>query len=92
MNQRIATTAPARRCISWCATCFPEIGLCEAAPIPAPGGEIRMCVDSDAETYLSLYVQTETLTVEQAEAIAFAILAMTARARAEAAALSGVAA
>lgn len=73
---------PLPRCPSWCSTHLPEIGLCEAAPIPAPAGEVRMCEDPDGGTVLSLYVKTDDLTPAEAEAVAYAILAMTARAKA----------
>jgi hypothetical protein len=75
-----ASPSPATCCISWCQTCLPEIGVHEAAPIPAPGGEIRLCNDPDVGVYLSDYAKTETLSIAEAKAKAYAILAMVARA------------
>ena len=63
----------------WCAEHFAEIGVCEAAPIPVPGGEIRLCHSPDAGVFGSLYCKTEGLTVAEMKAIGYAILAMATR-------------
>ena len=84
MGQPIPTTAlsPAACCISWCDYHFPEIGVHEAAPIPAPGGEIRLCNDPDAGVVASLYVKIDGLSIAELKAICYAGLAMVARAEA----------
>lgn len=69
-------------CPPWCSDHFEQIGVCEAAPIFAPGGEIRMCADPVDGVYVSLYVEVEALTPAEADQVAYSILAMTARARA----------
>lgn len=69
-----------KACQPWCTDHFPELGLCEAAPVPAPGGEIRLCMDPDGDVLASLYVKIEGLSIAELKEICYAGLAMAARA------------